>query len=955
MNPLTIETLKKIIQKNLDLANQYIPATNLDYHDLCQRAFLEELKRETAILQKMLNQPETFKENFEKRCLARDLDTTNNIPFHILQSSITNDLYLEIALCIYEPKRAIDLFPILMPNITSHINVSLPVKLTRKEELKNQLISKEPTFVVEKHLFSLSEIESFNALKSIAFCSSKTIDLQQIAQFDLIAQHLFWKKLKKEAPELLGPIYSHNTAFQNLLEDIILYEQGGQSLKQIFEILIRDLKLGGSRYSNKEEAAEIAQAAIARFHEFYHALDNKQKATLRELKSQSNKTLGDIIDKQLMTGSCVETLAQDLDAVVQNYQHSPFFNEVSLNKEQLKALKQKYSKGNLDCSRQTITYIMPPKALLFQVLSDVHNNLTKIENQYADLFFDSPAPFHHLLIEWLLKEEVMCKLLAETDAFSNEIAQLIKSGVFEVDVADKLAAAIRDLLQLDEALNFCILTGKVEYGRLLLQTRSSAELLSALQALDYNATLLSQNIDWFNAVVDALEPDDLYELLCPDFEDMNYFFKALDTDSQYAFMEYTTKDGKSMFTEIPADFIEPFLLIYKNNYTRLLKHLKSKDQQGEIFIFKLLKHPDNLYRITICLPENQREQLLYIKDKQGKRVIDHAMSLGVYTFKKVLSCINYKYHEAIYAEKDERGFLVLNWLLQKLGEGEEKIKSCEVIIKAIFREYHQECIFRALFYKNKEGLPPFYSYDAYGFSLVSPYIKSSNAKITILKSSHHSGGSLLAYLATSLSNSFLTLFLLNLSEKELKQLFTPELSMPLLPCLSQEQQKLWLNWCDEHKINLLDEILKKPTSVGCRCLCALIDHLGEVTLFENKKLYNCLIEQKLWEIISEEHQDLKDMAHIVYILNQQINHSPQKDLFFFWDEPQQLLSEIRSCKTIHEFKQTVMQYIKENPDSYCVSRLLEDSLGLKNAPEGFKTLEKRWNIEPQLNRKQEFK
>ena len=94
-----------------------------DYASLKENIIQLELQQELTELRRMLDSPETFVEEFKKRCLWRAQDTENTIPYSEMPESPTNRIYWQIAELLFAPLTMQEMLAIILPTVKKQLKM----------------------------------------------------------------------------------------------------------------------------------------------------------------------------------------------------------------------------------------------------------------------------------------------------------------------------------------------------------------------------------------------------------------------------------------------------------------------------------------------------------------------------------------------------------------------------------------------------------------------------------------------------------------------------------------------------------------------------------------------------------------------------------------------------------------------------------------------------------------
>ncbi|MFA6302259.1 MAG: hypothetical protein WC627_03890 [Legionella sp.] len=332
----TIATL--IAEKHAKIGKK--PQAPNDFATLREYVLRLELVEELNFLTNILNHPNSFADEFKKRCAWRLQNPDKAISLLDMPNSITNQLYWDIADIVFKPKSMCDMLAIVLESVHNYLDVNLYNQFLPNSKRVHAI---RPDVRLLPNLFDLREAPSIEQFANYVLDEDTLLDVRALQYYSLPNHAHLQEILKKRFPELAKKLYWHNASLKTLDDDIFIYMNKGLTAKVALNLLIQDFALGGSHITGSEYAGKIADAAYKRFFGIYNALSNESKLQLRALKA-NNKTLGSVIDEELELGLCVETTAGFLAQIVQKNKDNAVLNQpLALSLADLKDLENKYS------------------------------------------------------------------------------------------------------------------------------------------------------------------------------------------------------------------------------------------------------------------------------------------------------------------------------------------------------------------------------------------------------------------------------------------------------------------------------------------------------------------------------------------------------------------------------------------------------------------------------------
>ena len=297
--------------------------TPYNYASLKDTILQIEVKQERDALLSMLEDLDIFEAQFKARCILRLLHTDHSIPFTDMPESITNQIYWEIALLVFKPKTMAEMLTILVPNCQTLVSVSLAngVLVVGKSGFEEDRKQVEPVLESVSIFEALAGPPNRDILNHYVFADDLMLNAADIANFSLGLHITLQRCLEERYPKLAKKLYAHNYPLQNLASDILILNNNGITPRAAIEQLIRGLMLGGnSMTGGSRYATTSSELALRQFFDYFNAIPLEMRENLRALRG-GNRTLGEIIDKDIEVGECVESIASRLKLILQNNKH----------------------------------------------------------------------------------------------------------------------------------------------------------------------------------------------------------------------------------------------------------------------------------------------------------------------------------------------------------------------------------------------------------------------------------------------------------------------------------------------------------------------------------------------------------------------------------------------------------------------------------------------------------
>ena len=432
------EQLQAIINKLLDERAALIAESNFaalhDYASVKHGVMQIELANEIKALRHMLSHPETFAEQFRQRCMWREKGNEQTIPFAAMPESLTNELYWEIAILVFQPKNLHDMLQIVLPGLKTQLKVSVPDTLPeglKPEEIMEHVKQLKPIFEKTKNLDQLVESATIKALTHYVLSGDIIFDVNEIKELPLYTHANLQRILHENYPRLSESLYSHNETLQSLAADIQLYSNQGITPKAAIQQLIEGLILGGSRMTGSNDAGKPSDEALKRFFNYFNALIADTQKHLRQLKGGEN-SLGLIIDKYIELGKCVEKTADYLKDILEvNKNDSILKSPSAITPQALKKLEEKYQIELSDTKKNGDITLKLPAQLATEIIKQI---APKMPEELIVILLNFPPAYYDKLFEHIT--------LNNPEVHFYGLDEAIKNGFFNLEQRQALVKAI---------------------------------------------------------------------------------------------------------------------------------------------------------------------------------------------------------------------------------------------------------------------------------------------------------------------------------------------------------------------------------------------------------------------------------------------------------------------------------------------------------------------------------
>ncbi len=296
-----------------------------DYSSVKQLTIEEELREELQILNTFLLTPETFNERFKQRCQERDEKNSNScLSIMVMPEGGCNHLYWQIATSLFEPKTNGDILAVMLPSIQHVLTIDATLPGSSQTFPRSKRLKR---IELNLHLNSVTSLETPltqpDFLKHYVNAEGILFDITNIAKFDFALHQQFHTELTKTFPALALKLYQHNSSLRFLLRNLELMATKGQTFRSACHQLIQALELGGARVTGKSDAAESTLIACTLFESYLQSFPEDLHQKILKLKATVNGITVHQVLSHLEKGECVESVAENLRAILNNLENEP--------------------------------------------------------------------------------------------------------------------------------------------------------------------------------------------------------------------------------------------------------------------------------------------------------------------------------------------------------------------------------------------------------------------------------------------------------------------------------------------------------------------------------------------------------------------------------------------------------------------------------------------------------
>lgn len=600
-----------------------------DFASIKKAVLQNELKQEMVALKTMLLDCDTFEMQFKARCFKRETDKEFAISCHDMPQSPSNSLYWEIALLVFEPNTMKEMLNIIAPSIRHQLKVDIDYFSHNTALHGIQVMKPEVTLEQVNHLDALEKDKPILELFTHYVLSKACLfDIKNIAQFGLMQHGALQNQLTQSYPEFSTLLYQHNSTLQTLSKDIQIFNKG-ITPKTAIEQLIQALVSGGEQMTGKPYASDAATAAAESFSQFFNALPIKTQETLRELKGDG-VSLGEIIDKEMTKGQCVETISLNLNSILKHNKNQQILILPSaIGQRTLKELKDKYGpKHSIIIQKEDLLVPYFPKHIINEVIE--HITPSTLE-ELISLIIHFPPSFYDTLWQHLHFDEPKGVL--------DHLAYLISVDYFEISQKQALARALTKKYPIKATLFCAVKTGDLDFLHRVLEGYPKKEWFIVVKETDSNDISLLQYAVWFPDFIKTLlhflpEKERLKRLLITNSkgysafdyairlpESLKVLLQLLSKEDLRAVVQHNNNALLYSAARYPKS-LEILLSVYSAEEQLTL--IQKSDKDGKIMLHHVAKYPDSLQAILNRYSEEERLDVVQIPDKNGKTPLYYA-------------------------------------------------------------------------------------------------------------------------------------------------------------------------------------------------------------------------------------------------------------------------------------------------------------------------------------------
>ena len=608
-----------------------------DYQTLKESIIYDELTEEIAALRLMLASEDDFETLFKARCRLRaERNACSALSFTEMPTGVVNSMYWDIAMLL-EPASLGDMFNILLPDVTHHI-----VHDAKVSQDSSSTHAKNLDFSFQKkNTVSLSEAPLVERLGDFAVSGTSLFDLKTITNLRFAWHKNFHAAMSKAYPALAYSIYQHNTVFKTLAERLMLLQGQNQTPLEAINILIRELKLGGTTITGSVLAARDAEDAFAAFMGYIDALPEDIINRLLCLSDGSSITIRHVID-HLRAGKCAETGASYLQRIIDNNRAQSVLNQSPiLPQHYIRTIAKDYGSVEPLSAKAMHSSLKLPEIFLEKSLCRLEVNTN---NEFFSLLLSIPPTMYTALLKHLRANLLG---LITTRTFSIQI----QAGILNEE--QKIALFLA-MISNPQRFNRQIVLGLVVqmdlyFFKTLLGLMPPNERAAAVNCeYLFKPSVLHQTLDnqaLFIGILNLLSDGERFEVLKVRSSWMEWdtvLHKAVEYSDLFSAIIHLLPERERVDMFKVTNWKGETVLDYAVSKPALFKIIlnilpegervqavKMHDRWGRTVLHNALFDPQPLLAILRSLPEGQRFEVVKVKAKSGKTLLQCVLNTPV--------------------------------------------------------------------------------------------------------------------------------------------------------------------------------------------------------------------------------------------------------------------------------------------------------------------------------------
>lgn len=626
MNKATEQAILELLNEQEALINKTLEIPH-DYSSIRESMLQMELQQEITALRSMLTGLEDFEDQFKARCAIRETDTQYTISMQAMPESITNQLYWEIALKVFEPKTMKDMLAVVVPGIERHLKADLVYKASVD-------VYDKQYNVLEASLELLPTLDLFQTQKPtleqfIQYILSEDLVFigQDLERFPLVQHAQLCNHLNAEYPAVAKKLYVHNSIMHTLSLDILTLNNKGIMPKVAIEQLIKGLTIGGEKMTGTLYAGKSSTEGVARFAAYFNALPNATKEQLSVLE-ENGKSLGSIIDKKIAQGECVETTASDLNRLLlHNANQSVLSVSPEIAQHELKTLKDKYGpKQALHTKKDGLFVPVFPTQLIHDVIARIR---IKTQEELISLILDFPPSFYDVLWQYVSLDNPYSAM--------RNLASFLQQGYFNLEQKAALAKALAkvyNIFNLKETVFFwAVQTNELMFLQTALDFYSTQQRLDIIKTPDEQGFVLldkvASNADLVEFILNIYPQDQRLEALkssrvqyslIKNTSTLKVLLHCLSEDQKLILINEIDDKGSTLLFEVADCFESLTLLLELYPENQRLGWIKKPNNNGYTVLHKVVTNHQSLELLLSLYPQEQRLDAIKLKNQRGNDV-----------------------------------------------------------------------------------------------------------------------------------------------------------------------------------------------------------------------------------------------------------------------------------------------------------------------------------------------
>lgn len=677
MNAEKLNALQTLLNKKRT-SSQAVPQTAHNYRNFKELIIKQELEQEIYALIVALDlDSQSFLESFLERCATRAKQNAGTcLSFFAFSEGECNQLYIEMALILFQPATLGELIAYLEPGITC---------LLVPESDSADHLQQAPIRLIEHPIARLIQTPSISGFADYVAFGPYLFNLKTINRQSFQMHYSVYHELKLHYPGLAKRIYQqHNRAFRALEEHLLTVDGAGQTPKDVISkfnhnYYLDDLSLGNPRFAIASSLSDYDDPVC-----YLNSLEPEEKSKLLALSRWSRPRSLDYIMNQYRKDQDKKTYLLDLNVFLlihslQDVLDNPE-NQTALalspkrTEQHLQAIKAYYNdKTSLSSVRDFDNLPLPEHFIESNI------SLLKIVDDRGYLSLLNHFPFR-------LYPQLMSVTQAKQDVMPGYFFHYVMMGLIQNGVLDSEPLS---------AFNQTLVSDMEFFGGLqdllILAAKCNMDLMRRL------LELIPPEQQLFHLYTKAAKSGkSIFHYATGHLPTLYYLLGLVPRDNLWATM-FDTSDPQLLLHEAVTNLPHSLNIILKLvSEQDHLAAVKQENQKGHDLLYFVVNSLENLETVLRIYPEEERVFAATREYADGSTLLHAAAKSCSGTFQMLLQ--GYfppdKWYVAL-SKKDNKGRTVLQYAVDA-----GNIPVIEHIISLIPRQYLLEAMLDTFYWKD---------------------------------------------------------------------------------------------------------------------------------------------------------------------------------------------------------------------------------------------------------------